>query len=609
MQDDVSAVNPIVWGSELQRDEVQRPQNAGTYLPQKMHIQNALEEERFRRNMQRDSYKSYLRREEQAERLRRREQYSRICIKEATLWLTRYNGLGEVLSERKVLRCTISAIEWFRYEGSSEIVGRIILEEERSGLTVFSPLYSEKELYSAVKLKRTILGQYDCADLKDEATLWNYIRETITLMSNRKDVIDIPVAPGWYGSVDGYHFYSSVDEDTSLFNQFMLGFCVKRFGRLDPSDTISEALNHLDQIADQRTAGMLLLGRFSTFLGRLTGESCFRTGSVILGENAEEVAKHYLSTMSNEVDSINLDSDRIEKIRDKVCLLQDTPAIFQVSDPGNRSVQNRFSQIISWMQTALIEERRVKVPFVFCFRKFSATVPLENMIIIDASDIALQRQSQSLDKLQCFAMEMVENSGTYWVTEITQHYRRKREAGMVQAMALMCTISEILLKMLDRDRIGEELFGRFQKLLDAGMIEIEGQLSKKTGKLTELFHDKVKDLVDIGKIRIYDRDKAPTNNECDHIYFDNEYYYFTAEALKNICELSGIDKKSSLHIKKELRFLSMLKMYHATGYRQEEMNIDFRTYNAYGQCKDLSGLAIKREFWDEIGGISLWERR
>ena len=72
--------------------------------------------------------------------------------------------------------------------------------------------------------------------------------------------------------------------------------------------------------------------------------------------------------------------------------------------------------------------------------------------------------------------------------------------------------------------------------------------------------------------------------------------------------MSGIDAKTSLHIKRELRFLSMLKMYQKTGNRQEETNIDFRITNAYGQRKDLSGMAILRKFWDEIGGIALCER-
>lgn len=613
MQDNGRGIDPLQWKRNLPEEAVQRQQNVATYLQSdawmhKMSVQNALEEERLRRAMLRDSHKSYLRREEQEEKRRRRELYSQISIRDNTLLITKYNGVGDVLSERKVLQCRILDAERFRYEGNPEILWRVTLEEERSGLIVFSPLYGEKELHFTAKLRRTILGSYDCADVKDEADLWKYIYELIVSILNSKSVIELPAAPGWYWYGDGYHFYTAADKDTSLFNRFMLGFQVNRFDGLEGGDTMSEVLNHLDQITDKGVAGMLLINRFMTFLGRLTGENCFRTGIVIWGENAEEVARHYLRTMSNEVDIINLDCDRVDRIRGRVCSLQDTAVIFLVSDPGNRSVQNRLSQVISWMQTSLIEERRVKVPFVFCLRKFSIEVSLDDMVVIDTAGIVLHQHSKSLDKLQYFVMEMVEKSGTYWVAEIRRKYGKNREAGMGQTMALMRTIGEILLNMIDSDRISEELFRQFQELLDAGMREMEGQLSRKTGQLTELFRDKVKDLVDIGEIEIYDRDKAPTNNERDHIYFDHECYYFTTEVLKNVCKLSEIDKKSSLHIKKELRLLSMLKMYQATGCRQEEMNIDFRIYNAYGQCKDLSGLAIKREFWDEIGGIALCER-
>ncbi len=54
--------------------------------------------------------------------------------------------------------------------------------------------------------------------------------------------------------------------------------------------------------------------------------------------------------------------------------------------------------------------------------------------------------------------------------------------------------------------------------------------------------------------------------------------------------------------------MSMLKQYKPTGSRQAEINVDFRIYNAYGQHKDLSGMAVYREFWDEIGEIALFER-
>ena len=226
----------------------------------------------------------------------------------------------------------------------------------------------------------------------------------------------------------------------------------------------------------------------------------------------------------------------------------------------------------------------------------------------DASCIKLLQIDQIFDKFQCLVIEEIEKSGSHWVDEIADRYEWYRKNGMCEMNAMVKMIKEVLLKMFDTVEIGAELHSRFQALFEAGEAEVEEQLSKRTGRILEIFKEQVIDLVDCKVLTIYDREKAPIRNECDYVYFDLEFYYFTEAVLRKIGKLAHIDKKSVLQIKKELCELSLVKIYSTTGNRQEETNIDFRITNAYGQRMDLSGLAIKREFWDDIGGIALCER-
>lgn len=577
-------------------------------IPMRMMQQNWFEERRQDRKMMAEGYKSCLRREEYAEKQRRREMSSQIYIKDSALWLKKINGLKESVIERKVLKCNILGVEQFQREGESDILWRVILVEERNGQIVDSPLYSLSVLYSPKALKKTIFRRYDCTEVKDKATVWEWIRMAITAALDGKNVIQIPAAPGWFKLKNGYRFYTAADEDTSTFNSFMLEFSMNKIGALEATDVIGELLENLEQITDRGIAGLLLIVRMCVLWGRLTDDNCFRNGIAFWGKNAKDVAKHYMRTMKNDVDIINLDGDRIEKIREKVRSMQDTPVIFLVSNPEERSVQNRLRKILSWMQTGWIEGVKVKTLFAFCFKRFTTALPLDDMIVLNTSDIVLDRKDQSMEKIQQLVIDLIENSGNYWVSEIKQRYFKNREMGLGETESVAKMTVEVLTRIIDKDALGEELSERFQKLLDMGIKEIEAQLSTRQGRAAEIFKDCVIDLADKKLIKVYDREEAPVKGDEDGIYYDKECYYFTTEALQKVCKLSGIDQKSALHIKQELSSMSMLKQYKFTGSRQAEMNVDFRIYYEYGQHKDLSGMAVFREFWDEIGGIALCER-
>lgn len=570
--------------------------------------QEQLEIARHCRSIERDENKSRLRREEQYEKQVCRERHMEIIYKNNKMLYVVLDGAGRGISCREVFSGLIQEVKCYRHEDTDDIMWQITIIESNA-IRVISPLYQKTDIQSMAKLKSTILGKYDVSDSSQSTKfLWEQLRTTLFSMVDKADVVEIPARPGWYGNDHEYHFYTTADDDITKFSSYMRKFGMNKFSQMGKSEVVEKVLNYLEQSANLGVAGMMLLCRFNVLLGRLTKESCFCTGIALWGENPEKVAYHFLRTMFNDVDTINLDADRMDKIRKNVCLLQDTPAIFCISDSGNRSVQNRLRTIMSWMRITQIEGIKVRAPFVFCFRTFSTLVPIEDMIVVDTSDIVLQPENQSLEMFQFMVVKTIEESGKYWIDEIVDRYTKKRQEGMNESTSLAKTIFDVLIKMFDEMCIGMEVFERFRNLLNAGIREIENQLSRKPYFGSDVFRNQVRDLVDAGSIEIFNRDMAPVTDEESCIYFDARYYYFSNNVLRKICILSKIDKKTMLHIKQELSSLSMIKKYRSTGFRQGEMNIDFRICNAYGQRKDLSGIAVLHEFFDNIGGIELCMR-
>lgn len=564
---------------------------------------------RHGRSMERDMQRSNLRCQELYLKQKMRQIHEEIVSKDGGYDYLSYNGNGNGLYHCEVFSAQIQDIKCYKCHGLKEIMLQIVLIEKRTGIEVISPLYTVDDLRVKAKLQRTILAAYDCSDsAKCRSFLWNFLQKKLIAMLKETEVVEIPSGPGWHQGDRGWHFCTTADENTTKYNNYMRNFKMQRFENLDAGDTICSLLENMGKIYNREDIGMLLQYRLGALLGRLTGKPCFRNGIVIWGEKAEEIARLYLTTMENGVDTVNLDSDRMEKIRERVCALQDTPVIFLVYDPNNRSVQNRLREVMSWMQTSLIDGKSVNAPFVFCFKRFSTLLPLDDMLVVDASSIRLPKDDRILAKFQNIVVERIEQAGELWVDEIANRYNEYLKKRYVEAVSLARTVKEVLYKMFDEPGIDIMHRINLRELLEAGEEEMKSQLSRKSGRLSEIFREKVINLVDKGTILIADRDKSPTMDEWKYIYYDSQYYYFTENVLCKIGIWAEIDRKSILAVKQELASLSMIKKYKAIGRQTGELHVDFRICNAYGERKDLSGIAILREFWDEIGGIKLWER-
>lgn len=605
--------NPIEWKSKLPEQSAHGTQNEDQYLLQnaeisKLYQQNALEEARLDRSMRRDEHRSRLKIEEQREKMIRRELHMEIMEKDGAMYVLHLDGCGKGISFRKVFSAKIKNLECYRYQNSTEVWCQITLLEERTGKEVVSPLYQKEDMLAVERLRKTILSAYECADsTKNRLFFLNCLQRQMLSLLKDAEIVEIPSGPGWYADDLRWHFCSMSDKDTTKYSDYMRNFTMMRFHDLDAGDSLGTLLENLEKSYNQNDVGVLLQYRFGALLGRLTGKPCFRTGLVIFGEKSEQVARFYLPTMANDVDTINLDSDKMITIRKRVCALQDTPVIFLVNDPADRSVRNRLREVISWMRTSRIDGKRVNAPFVFCFQQFSPVLSLDDMLVVDASSIRLLKDDQILNKFQSMVVERVEQAGELYVNEIANRYNSYIEMGCGEAIYLARTVTEVLDKMFDDPSVNILHRVNLRKLLKAGEEEMERQLSRKSGRLSEIFREQVINLVYRGTILVADRDKSPTMDNRKYIYYDSKYYYFTESVLCKIGIWAAIDRKSILAVKQELDSLSMIKKYQAIGRRTEELHVDFRISNAYGERKDLSGIAILREFWDEIGGIKLWE--
>ena len=93
------------------------------------------------------------------------------------------------------------------------------------------------------------------------------------------------------------------------------------------------------------------------------------------------------------------------------------------------------------------------------------------------------------------------------------------------------------------------------------------------------------------------------------VFFDDEHYYFNNVVLNTIVEAMAIERKSLLFIKQQLSEHNLLKEYRNSSAHNREYNVDVSYKDSRGKTEYISVLAIKRYFWDELGGLSLLERR
>lgn len=582
-----------------------------------LNDQNELRETaRNCRLMERDAHKSMLRQQEYAAKQLQQIKSLEIFEGEQGVVLLSRNGERTILKQELLLNCHIQSLFRFKRNTAGAYFWQLVIK--RGNQEIFSELYPAEFLQSVCKLKTTILGGFDCSIApSDKTTLWNWIRQKLSGLYEEARVVELPFLAGWFLTGGQWHFWVKTEDTAMLAGDIISLFTAEIVNDLSPREAADDLCEMTSQIESITNLSVLLVFRLLALTSRLAADSLPPMGLTLIGKNSAGFAKALLSTMLCEagLDFINLDSDRIGLVRKNVSELQDTPVIFVSTNPDCKSTQNRLREVMSWLDSGLMEGKQITFPFVFCLQKFSPVYPLDNTIVLATDELQIPEDFQVFDRLQAFIIQQIEDGGLYWAEEFRSQYEKLREIlpdeEVNTVLHISRAVASTVLKMLD---LGGERQESIQKFFDAGLDEIKRQLSAGSNTLLEIFKLGVIRMVDSGTLFVknlqLDSDVSgslDSKSNTGVVYYDDLHYYFPKPAFQEIGRQCDLDRKSILFIKQQLTGEGFVKQYRATGGRRSELKTDIFVGNA-GSKLQLSVFAIKKEFWDTAGGIALYER-
>ena len=583
-----------------------------------LNDQNELRETaRNYRLMERDAHKSMLRQQEYAVKQLQRVKSSEILETGHGIILLTKNGDKKVLKNQLLLNCHIQRL--FRFK--RYVVGTCFwqLSIKNGSQEIFSELYPVEFLQSLSKLKTTILSRFDCTvSPNDKTMLWNWLRAKLFDLYEEAEMVELPFLAGWFLICGKWRFWVQSEEVDLLAGEIISQFTMEAFCKKSGKEVTDNLLDMFSYIENSASLSVLLIFSLLALTSRLAADSPPPMGLTLIGRNSVKLAKRFLSTMGCEAgwDVINLDSDRIGLVRKAVSRLQDTPIILASVASNSRSTQNRLQEIMSWLDSGLMEGQKITFPFIFCLQNFSPVYPLDNTIVLALDEMQISDDFKVFGELQEFIIQQVENGGEYWAGEFRNRYGKlqkilsdeERETVLHIGKAVTSTV----LKMLDLEGERQE---KIQEFFDMGLDKIKRQLTAGSNTLLETFRQAVMKLVDTGILFVRSRqpDAGVPDSSSDSkpntevIYYDDSHYYFPKPAFQEIGRQYDLDSKSILFIKQQLISEGFVKQYRATGGRCSELEADIFVGNA-GSKRKLSVFAIKKEFWDTAGGIALYER-
>lgn len=598
MEEKFNVRSPI-YPLPLPPQEFQMAQEAA--LQQRVLNDPEMQREIIRQNnrLTRDANRSNL----QIQKQKAKELTYKIYYEENSILLAVINGLNELISTKTLFKCRLLGLKCYQYDNDSTYYWQIILAIQGGSSEVISRLYSEHLLTSSHKLHNTILRNYICVnDNKTNTLAWHWMLSQLDKLYEDADVTELPFKPGWFRDENGWYFWTNSD-DYFLISNLVEKFSIEHFDNLNANEVFNHLLYHTAKLgSNQAQMAILLIYRITALLGRLTGTEQPCPSLTIIGKNAKQIAQKYLRTMESNLDIFNLDSDRIGIVRSHVLDLQDTPAIFLSSDPDSKSTQNRIHEIRSWMSTGFVDGNKISIPFVFCLNTFSKSYHLDNTIVLDCSDIEILNVSSWYAQIQSLIISVIENSGNFWVDEIRKEYEKSQ-----QQFSLIKTMIKLVYRMFESD-LDDATNTDFKKFLHLGEEEISRQCSLIYGILLDIFRESVLQTVDDGKLAVENKNQCFLNSSSISVYYDTEYYYFTRKVFDFICQKANIDTKTELAIKQQLAECGYIKLYKNSGTHSRELEIDITVCNSSGEKINISCLAIERKFFDELGGVTLFER-
>lgn len=409
---------------------------------------------RHYRTMERDTHKSILKQQEYDNKQRWKLKTAEILESEQGVSVLIYNGKGEIISKELLLGCKIKQLFRFRRKFTEESCWQILIKKGEQ--ETLSSLYPAGYLQSISRLKTTVLGIYDNSSFSGHREeLWSWLRQKLLILYEGAEEVELPSLAGWFLTDGNWHFWVNSEETALLAGNIISQFTRGMFDKTSVGEVADDFLEITGWVENSVSLSILLIFRLLALTSRLATDSLPPMGLTLIGKYSAGLAKALLSTMHCEagLDFINLDSDRIGLIRKNVGKLQDTPVILISINSGCKSTQNRLREVMSWLDSGLMEGKQITFPFVFCLQNFSPVYPLDNTIVLATDEIQIPEGFKVFDELQAFIIQQIENGGTYWAEEFRSQYEKLRgilpDEEVNTVLHISRAVASTVLKMLD----------------------------------------------------------------------------------------------------------------------------------------------------------------
>ena len=562
--------------------------------------------------MQRDKYKSALKMNEfyQKQQFKQdlKERHYEIIEGEGTMMIQVKNGINQAINYI-VFRCQIRSVRRYRREDGKEFF-QLILSTDRYGTEVEGRLHDADLLLKRDGLKRTELENYEeghygfSEGRKIMRFVWEELGKRARASYDRAVPVMIPSKMGWHISEGHYQFYSRESAESWMDREENMLYSFPRLRDMDPMDVLEQVQKIFDPTRCPEIS-VLLYARLISLLGRILTDEIPGISFTIVGENAKVIASGLCNTFETDRNAISIDAERMEEIKRRIQEGRDTPMIIIISNPDNRSVQNRLDSVYSIQKTGMLDGGKAEVTFIYCTPILSEQTLLGKTVMVEETaigNIEIQKIKKLFDLLQIQIVDFVEA----YYGNIIQNYKTKEERinSPDQRLKEECkTIEEFVTNALKVCKLPEQYSEYIQKMLAIGKQEIMRRMEGQNDICLELFKKTVTDLTDRNQLH-FSYNGMGGRFKINTICCDEKYYFFDTNLMNRICREAKIC--SPVYVKHQLAEKGLIKMY--GNKRRREMQTDITAYDKDGNPKKISVTAIKRSLWDMLGGIDLWER-
>ena len=593
------------YTGQLQRELLHNPSQIAAELENNRQIQrdaaktnNDLILEKGKTEMKKEviKYREDLR--------QKRATIKKLSEKEGAIWFCELDNESK-RTLREVLACNCCIVQVNKYErATGEKLFQLVLRSGNEKLE--SILYPEECLSTYRKLQKTALSlciqDSNGMTCNDEKLIWKWLWRKVWDEYHKADVQKLPALPGWGKTSEKYQFWAGNRSSDLLMNEVIRGYTL-RYTKDCSTATVKELFSKNSWDSDSKdTIGTLLVLRLVALLGSLCTEEPIPTAVILYGDNALSVAKKLLGVSDTANNIINLESDGSRVIQKKLCSLKEEIAIFTFRTLANKSTRNHLHEVLSWLDSGFVEAARITVPYIFCMKSLSVDVPVENSILINADTIQYEEWEDVFTVVQSWWVDQIEKGGLAVVEQLRENLKQQTAKESKRVLAISEGITQQMTYFMHLEK--EDAI---HAVLQAGTKRIKGQLNmQQIGYMQDLFHNTVLRLAQGKHLEFFECRNIDQLRPW-YVFYDEEYYYFTNDALKWICYLEGLSEKAMLAIKKELTTLELTKIYKNSGSHNRELQVDVTIKSKDGSKKRIAAFAIKREFWDGHYGVCLYE--